>query len=439
MEDEDKQPNVPAAQVEERRPSQAANNVEDTTEGSWQVVRPRQDRVVRPHQLPTSPPSRVDSVRETAQTPSRPEQGELTKETIDKINRAKLKKKLYRKRKRQEEAKRRQAERDALRNRRRSMPVSDPATHRQPDQRQSTGRSPLIRLEGSTRRPLEPIREEDGAVAGPSWAPTRAERGMGSTPRPPQPKRQRPVEESPPTDTRRQDKKRTKQSPRRTDEPVAGPSTQQGAPRDEGRTQSYRDAAAGRNYQVVIMGSQEGDPISEEEAHLLRRLLIVEIKSRMREPRPRRRPLSFENSGFQVEPGWLLITCDDEETREWILTWEPPTDRRYVVRRSSEAPWPSRIAIGLGAQAIDPEELIELFDYQNATLVGTNLWRYVRTEGEPGHLRMIFRVPSSTIAWLEAHKWRICCELVKLTVWRVPASSARRPPQQEDQRRSGRQ
>ncbi|CAH1390049.1 unnamed protein product [Nezara viridula] len=159
-------------------------------------------------------------------------------------------------------------------------------------------------------------------------------------------KRQRPLDESTPTDTRQQDKGRSKQSPRRAIDSVAGPSSQQGTQLDQGNTQCYRDAVAGRTLQVVIMS----------------------------------------------EPGWFLFTCTNEETRNCLLDWVPPTEGRFVVRQSVIAPWPGRIVNELGAEAIDPGSLIRILDYQNEDLVGISRWQFLGTEGDPGYLRAVFMV-----------------------------------------------
>lgn len=106
------------------------------------------------------------------------------------------------------------------------------------------------------------------------------------------------------------------------------------------------------------MGSQEGAPITQEEAQLIRRPLISEIEQRMNEPRHRRRPLAFENFGHQMEVGWYLLKCSNEETRDWLLQWEPQTYHSLVMRRSTDAPWPTRIIIELATEVIEPNRLV---------------------------------------------------------------------------------
>ncbi|CAH1393200.1 unnamed protein product [Nezara viridula] len=170
---------------------------------------------------------------------------------------------------------------------RRQTPISDPATHRHHSVfKKSTGRSPLVWLRGRGRTQehpgtnlrgrrlilLTPPLDIDGTglpvqglLPSPWYSPsflyeeTKADRLVcGNTlflkspqvvPRYCGPnhslplgtllhsytKRQKPMEESTPTDTHRQGKKRCGNSPRKTSGSVAGPSSQQDIPGDQGK------------------------------------------------------------------------------------------------------------------------------------------------------------------------------------------------------------
>lgn len=214
-------------------------------------------------------------------------------------------------------------------------------------------------------------------------------------------KRQRSTEESSSTETSWKDQKRTKWSSY-----------------FNASTSAQQSALVDLALQVVIMRNHDADPITEEEALLIKRLLIDEIDKMMYEPHPRRRPLQFNDSEYRPDPGWFVLSCCDIETRDWLLDWEPTTECRFVVRKSSEAPWSTRIIIAVGAE-IDPITFVCLVDYQNCDIVGVDRWKFLGTEGGSEDLRAIFRVPSCTITWLETHNWRIHYELGTLIVWKA--------------------
>lgn len=188
---------------------------------------------------------------------------------------------------------------------------------------------------------------------------------------------------------------------------------------------SYSSAVK-RENQVVIVSSREDGTMTPEEGERMRRHLVSEMLRAMTGPEgePYGPELRFRNSGL-VDPGWFLITTQDEASKRWLLeNWRPLAegDVTFRVMRAADAPWPEQVGFWLRSQEVDLSKVRDMLARQNRSL-NVNKWKHLRTTGKPGGWHLIFLVSHDTVRRLEEAEWVLYFELVTLAVRRVPVWS----------------
>ncbi|KAJ8956573.1 hypothetical protein NQ314_006700 [Rhamnusium bicolor] len=105
----------------------------------------------------------------------------------------------------------------------------------------------------------------------------------------------------------------------------------------------------------------------------------------------------------RVEPGWFLISAEDETSRRWLLEdWATLVegDVSFCALRAADAPWLERVGFWLSSQEVDLSRVLRVLALQNRSLnIGT--WRHLQTTGGPGGWHLIFMVGQDTIRHLE--------------------------------------
>lgn len=188
---------------------------------------------------------------------------------------------------------------------------------------------------------------------------------------------------------------------------------------------SYSSAAR-RENQVVIVSSREDGTMTPEEGERTRKHLVSEMLRAMTGPEgePYGPELRFRNSGL-VDPGWFLISTQDEASKRWLLNdWRPLAgdDVTFRVMRAADAPWPEQVGFWLRSQEVDLSAVRDMLARQNRSLA-VDKWKHLKTTGKPGGWHLIFLVSHDTIRRLEEAEWVLYFELVTLAVRRVPVWS----------------
>lgn len=176
---------------------------------------------------------------------------------------------------------------------------------------------------------------------------------------------------------------------------------------------------AKEKFQVVIRSNRPDGRVEGEEVAALRRSLVAEMKRAMLQESGLH--LRFRNSGI-VEPGWFLITAEDEATWTWLInSWSPQEveDVSFTLTRGADTPWPVEIGFLIKSQEpVDIRELQQMLALQNGDY-DVSGWEHRQTSGGPGGWWIIFRVSQEDAKSIEVAGWELHYELITLAVRRV--------------------
>lgn len=128
--------------------------------------------------------------------------------------------------------------------------------------------------------------------------------------------------------------------------------------------------------------------------------------------------IQFTNLEF-VDPGWLLITCMDRTSRDWVMKWRPPRVRTlqpYVVGADS-LPWPVRIGFSLQSEQKPEWDSISYYIRLQNSSVHLDSWKFLdATINADNSWFLTLCVPPSSITALDKIGWRLFYQIDYLTV-----------------------
>ncbi|XP_044734051.1 uncharacterized protein LOC123296585 [Chrysoperla carnea] len=169
-----------------------------------------------------------------------------------------------------------------------------------------------------------------------------------------------------------------------------------------------------RDLQIVFRSVRRGGTIRYEEASALRKHIVEEMKKAMNNSRTE---LRFRKSGI-VDPGWFLVTADDEISRDWLLTEYRPSSINgicFSAFTQKAAQRIVRIGFELRTRDINITKVIELLKIQNRQL-NIDSWQFLQKERSKKRCFLTFGVDKEDLRRLESAKWTLYYELFTLKV-----------------------
>lgn len=168
--------------------------------------------------------------------------------------------------------------------------------------------------------------------------------------------------------------------------------------------------------QVIILPKNEGDTISIEEAQLIKDSLLKELFLRAREARlgnTKVFPLKFSDCKI-INPGWLLLQCEDKETFEWLLHWTIPhvESKSYKAIPALDKAPTQKIKFQVKTKiSPDSDTMLKLIRLQNRN-IDTGRWVLEEKKSLSNGLeQFLFQVDCGTVKILEKLEWTFFYEL----------------------------
>lgn len=164
-----------------------------------------------------------------------------------------------------------------------------------------------------------------------------------------------------------------------------------------------------RNSDAVRVGIRNVEPMTDAEMSLVRASLLQTLCVEGQFLDSRGKGPKF--LGFSHKAGWILVTCENQRSKDWLATvvshCKPWPGARLSIMKDSDLPKPWIATTFIpSTEASSVERALDIIRYQNEGLYPEH-WRVLHEKSEGGGIVAVFSLDEVSVEALRASRFRV--------------------------------